>query len=105
MTQPPLSVSDQIRSTATPQDEAASHAALALSAPDGASAHVIQSHGVACMGTWLALQEVESARRDAAEKLRDISTVLAVGLRTAATDYAATDHREASNIGGEMHPR
>lgn len=100
-----LTVSDKIRSTATTQGEAASLIEAAKSAPDGASGHVFQTHGLVCSATAMALRSAESARREAAEKMHLISTDLSVKLNKAATDYASTDHQEAGNLGGQMHPR
>ncbi|WP_254849221.1 ESX-1 secretion-associated protein [Mycobacterium sp. GA-1841] len=105
MTQPELKVSDQIRSKATPQTEAASHIDAAKSAPDGASAHVFQSHGLVCMATASALRSAEASRREAAEKMHLISTDLAAKLGTAATDYETTDSHESGNLNGQMHSR
>lgn len=105
MTQPELTVSDQIRSKATPQQEAASLIEMAKSAPDGASGHVFQTHGLVCSATAMALRSAESARREAAGKMHLISTDLAVKLNKAATDYDSTDHQEGGNLDGQMHPR
>lgn len=105
MTQPPLTVSDQIRSKATPQQQAATQIEMARSAPDGASGHVFQTHGLVCSATALALRSAESARREAAGKMHLISTDLAVKLNKAATDYTNTDQHEGANLDGEMHPR
>ncbi|WP_235654217.1 ESX-1 secretion-associated protein [Mycolicibacterium houstonense] len=105
MTQPALTVSDQIRSKATPQQQAASQIEMAKSAPDGASGHVFQTHGLVCSATALALRSAESARREAAEKMHLISTDLAVKLNQAATDYVSTDQQQGDNLNGQMPPR
>ncbi|MEW2482033.1 ESX-1 secretion-associated protein [Mycobacterium sp. NPDC049093] len=105
MTQPPLTVSDQIRSTATVQGEAASLIESAKSAPDGTAGHVFQTHGLVCSPTAMALKSAELSRREAAGKMHEISTDLSVKLRSAATDYTTTDHQEGGNLDGQMHPR
>lgn len=105
MTQPDLKVSAEIRSKAAPQQQAASQIDMAKSAPDGASAHVFQSHGLVCVATAIALQAAESARRGAAEKMHLISTDLAVKLNQAATDYVSTDQQQGDNLNGQMPPR
>ncbi|WP_236734683.1 ESX-1 secretion-associated protein [Mycolicibacterium peregrinum] len=104
MTQPPLTVSDQIRSTATVQGEAASLIESAKSAPDGTAGHVFQTHGLVCSPTAMALKSAELSRREAAGKMHEISTDLSVKLRSAATDYTTTDHQEGGNLDGQMHP-
>ncbi|WP_052238387.1 ESX-1 secretion-associated protein [Mycolicibacterium setense] len=105
MTQPALKVSDDIRLKSVPQEEAASQIEKAKSAPDGASAHVFQSHGLVCYATAMALQSAEASRREAAGKMHLISTDLAVKLRQAATDYTTTDQQEGANLDGQMPPR
>ncbi|WP_242663639.1 ESX-1 secretion-associated protein [Mycobacterium syngnathidarum] len=100
-----LTVSDRIRSTATAQGEAASLIETAKSAPDGTAGHVFQTHGLVCSPTAMALKSAELSRREAAEKMHLISTDLSVKLNKAATDYDSTDHQEAGNLGGQMHPR
>ncbi|MUM26571.1 MULTISPECIES: ESX-1 secretion-associated protein [unclassified Mycolicibacterium] len=105
MTQPKLTVSGQIRSTGDVQHQVADRIEQAKSAPDGASGHVFQTHGLVCSATAMALRSAESSRRNAAEKMHLISTDLAVKLNSAATEYDGTDHQEAGNLGGQMHPR
>ncbi|MDH6198004.1 hypothetical protein M2272_004663 [Mycobacterium frederiksbergense] len=105
MTQPTLTVSDKIRSTATVQGEAASTIETAKSATDGSAGHLFQTHGLVCSPTAMALKSAELSRRNAAEKMHLISTDLAVKLRAAATDYQNTDQQEAGNLDGQMHPR
>ncbi|CQD09623.1 MULTISPECIES: ESX-1 secretion-associated protein [Mycolicibacterium] len=105
MTQPPLTVSDQIRATATVQGEAASFIERAKSAPDGTAGHVFQTHGLVCSPTAMALKSAELSRREAAGKMHLISTDLSVKLNKAATDYTTTDHQEGGNLDGQMHPR
>lgn len=105
MTQPNLKVSKDIRSKAAPQQQAASLIEMAKSAPDGAAAHVFQSHGLVCSATAMALQSAEASRREAAGKMHLISTDLAVKLNQAATDYTSTDQQGGSNLNGQMHPR
>lgn len=100
-----LTVSDKIRSTATTQGEAASLIETAKSAPDGTAGHVFQTHGLVCSPTAMALKSAELSRREAAGKMHLISTDLSVKLNKAATDYHSTDHQEAGNLGGQMHPR
>lgn len=105
MTQPELKVSHEIRSKGDVHDQVADRIEKAKSAPDGASSHVFQSHGLVCMATAMALQSAEASRREAAGKMHLISTDLAVKLRSAATDYHGTDQQEAGNLDGQMHPR
>ncbi|MEN3222247.1 ESX-1 secretion-associated protein [Mycolicibacterium porcinum] len=105
MTQPQLTVSDQIRSTSTVQGEAASLIQTAKSATDGTAGHLFQTHGLVCSPTAMALKSAELSRREAAEKMHEISTDLSVKLRTAATDYDKTDQQEGGNLDGQMHPR
>ncbi|WP_231965714.1 ESX-1 secretion-associated protein [Mycobacterium sp. E802] len=105
MTQPKLTVSGQIRATGDVQQQAADRIERAKSAPDGASAHVFQTHGLVCSATAMALRSAEAARREAAEKMHLISTDLSVKLRTAATDYETTDNHESGNLNGQMRPR
>lgn len=105
MTQPALTVSDKIRSTATVQEDAASLIESAKSAPDGTAGHVFQTHGLVCSPTAMALKSAELSRREAAGKMHLISTDLAVKLNQAATDYTNTDQHGGSNLDGQMHPR
>jgi Excreted virulence factor EspC, type VII ESX diderm len=105
MTQPTLTVSEKILSTATVQGEAASKIETAKSATDGSAGHVFQTHGLVCSPTAMALKSAELSRRSAAEKMHEISTDLSVKLRSAATNYDGTDQQEAGNLGGQMHPR
>jgi hypothetical protein len=100
-----LTVSDQIRSTATVQGDAAALIETAKSAPDGSAGHVFQTHGLVCSPAAMALKSAELSRRAAAEKMHEISTDLSVKLRSAATDYDSTDHQEGSNLDGQMQPR
>lgn len=105
MTQPKLTVSGEIRAKGDVQQQAADIIEKAKSAPDGASAHVFQTHGLVCSATAMALRSAETSRREAAEKMHEISTDLSVKLRTAATDYDKTDQQEGGNLDGQMHPR
>ena len=105
MSQPALTVSENIRSKAVPQRQAADQIEMAKSAPDGAAGHVFQTHGLVCSETALALQSAEASRREAAGKMHLISTDLAVKLNQAATDYTNTDQHGGSNLDGQMHPR
>ncbi|WP_273733243.1 ESX-1 secretion-associated protein [Mycolicibacterium septicum] len=100
-----LTVSEQIRSTATVQGQAASLIETAQSAPDGTAGHVFQTHGLVCSPTAMALKSAELSRREAAGKMHLISTDLSVKLNKAATDYDSTDHHEGANLDGQMHPR
>lgn len=105
MTQPTLTVSDQIRSTATVQGDAASTIEAAKAATDGTAGHVFQTHGLVCSPTAMALKSAEVSRRSAAEKMHLISADLAVKLNSAATKYTGTDQQEAGNLGNQMPPR
>lgn len=105
MTQPALTVSENIRSKAVPQRQAADQIETAKSAPDGTAGHVFQTHGLVCSATALALKSAELSRREAAGKMHLISTDLAVKLRQAATDYTTTDQHEGANLDGQMPPR
>lgn len=105
MTQPPLTVSDKIRSTASVQGQAASLIEAAKSATDGTAGHVFQTHGLVCSPTATALKSAELSRREAAEKMHLISTDLSVKLNKAATDYTNTDQQQGGNLDGQMHPR
>ncbi|MDF3337623.1 ESX-1 secretion-associated protein [Mycolicibacterium septicum] len=100
-----LTVSEQIRSTATVQGQAASLIETAKSAPDGTAGHVFQTHGLVCSPTAMALKSAELSRREAAGKMHLISTDLSVKLNKAATDYDRTDQHEGGNLDGQMHPR
>ncbi|MGV9797758.1 ESX-1 secretion-associated protein [Mycobacterium sp. NPDC003449] len=105
MTQPPLRVSGQIRSTSTVQAEAASKIDTAKSVTDGSSGDVFKTHGLVCSATAMALKSAELSRRNAAEKMHLISTDLAVKLKSAATEYEATDQQGAGNLDSQMPPR
>ncbi|MGV0737373.1 ESX-1 secretion-associated protein [Mycobacterium syngnathidarum] len=105
MTQPDLKVSNEIRSKGAVHDQVADTLEKAKSAPDGASGHVFQTHGLVCSATAIALQSAEASRREAVGKMHLISTDLAVKLRAAATDYHGTDQQEAGNLNGQMRPR
>ncbi|MGV0746077.1 ESX-1 secretion-associated protein [Mycolicibacterium sp. XJ870] len=104
MTQPPLTVSEQILSTASIQADAATKIETAKSATHGTAGHVFQTHGLVCSPTAMALKSAELSRRNAAEKMHLISTDLSVKLTSAATEYDGTDQQEAGKLNGQMQP-
>ncbi|MGV0675824.1 MULTISPECIES: ESX-1 secretion-associated protein [Mycolicibacterium] len=60
--------------------------------------NVLDTHGLVCGATNLAVAAVEAARRTAGGKMEKVSTELAEKLTTAAANYDNTDSAEGGNI-------
>lgn len=59
---------------------------------------VLDTHGLACGATNLAVAAAEAARRTAGGKIEKVSTELAEKLAAAASNYENTDSTEGGNI-------
>lgn len=60
--------------------------------------NVLDTHGLACGATNLAVSAIETARRTAGGKILQVSTELGEKLTAAAANYENTDAAEAGNI-------
>lgn len=91
-------LTDHIRHLAAVQQTAVDQITGANRAIIDPARHVLETHGLACGATNLAVSAIEAGRRTAGGKLFTVSTELAEKLTAAAAHYDKTDSAEAGNI-------
>lgn len=93
-----------LRQLSARQNAAAAQIADAVPLTADESDHVLSSHGIVCMPTYLAAQAAGVARAKAGVAVQVMSEAFVANLDSAAANYSWTDQDSGSNIDGKMRP-
>jgi hypothetical protein len=91
-------LTEHVRWLAEKQHAASGRITVANQAVNGAADTVLNTHGVACIATHLAVIAAQSAREAAGGKIYEIATGLEGRLHTAAALYENTDYQNGLDI-------